>query len=50
MNEERTGLISQKMEYIRDHFGHVYSEAVKQVMVATVELRIDDLNLTIMIP
>jgi len=47
MNEERMGLILlSKTEYIRDHFGHIYSVAVNQVMVATVELRSDDLNLT----
>jgi hypothetical protein len=46
MTEERIGKCLRQVEHIRGHLWHIYSIAVNQVMVATVECRSDDFNLT----
>jgi hypothetical protein len=46
MNEERTGKCLRQVEHIRGHLWPIYSITVNQVMVATVNFRNDDFNLT----
>jgi hypothetical protein len=46
MHEERTGKCLRQVEHNRGHLWHIYFIAVNQVMVATVNFRNDDFNLT----